>query len=296
MTLLNRLPTERAVQVLGDVDLDTAAFLVRAWDNPDAAVDVGDVQAVIARYSDLDATAQQQFARVFADAADEPAMRFVQSLDAAALRRFVALADEVPHQRLARFVTRTGEEGADYLAEFRQEADLETFFSFDVGGADNGGLRANLVDVSAEGFPITEARQFVADIDTLADETGIRRLVDQAAKAEAGELRGYTSEARFATTKLEGGADILEIERPTSGVQRPGDLDVVTREDGLEIAYEVKGTSTRQSLGRIKQGIEQLQSEGEIGAFRVIFRREQSASLKEFMNEKDIPFSIRPDI
>ncbi|MFC7079157.1 hypothetical protein [Halorussus caseinilyticus] len=101
------------------------------------------------------------------------------------------------------------------------------------------------------------------------------------------------SEARYAASKAD---DVLAIEGDLKDIERienrPGDIDVLTEENGERIGHELKSSSDKGEVGDIVEGYEELIDKGVVDDYRLVFKRDPSNELEQYMDSNGINYEV----
>lgn len=154
--------------------------------------------------------------------------------------------------------------------------------------------RQNLVRLTLQGDTASpaEAVQFTNDLRTLRSVDGVDDVYHRAVRGDRDNFRGAAFESRYAASKSD---DVIAVgkDKPDSiDANRPGDIDVLTEEGGERIGYELKSGSSKGEIGEIANGYEKMIDSNVVDDYKIVFKREPSAELKQYMQSKDIDYEV----
>jgi hypothetical protein len=159
-------------------------------------------------------------------------------------------------------------------------------------------LRLNLVNLKAKGLSSSDLTNYINNIDRLKNVKGIKRVVKNVAGADdLGNFYGAAFEVEYAASKNID--DIIEIRMLTGG--KPGDIDLIVRENNIIMGYELKSRNyaptpkDMNEISVINNGFVKLVQEGTakcpigtINDHKIIFNGIPRDELIAWMNAEGI--------
>ncbi|MFC7079249.1 hypothetical protein [Halorussus caseinilyticus] len=164
--------------------------------------------------------------------------------------------------------------------------------------------REELVELTLESDSASakDAVQFTNDyvrlrqvdrIDSDNVEDNLEDVYQLALTGDSGNFAGAAFEARYAASKAD---DVLAIEGDLKDIERienrPGDIDVLTEENGERIGHELKSSSDKGEVGDIVEGYEELIDKGVVDDYRLVFKRDPSNELEQYMDSNGINYEV----
>lgn len=199
-------------------------------------------------------------------------------------------------------IASTGDDGARLMADGGLSA-VNRIYQLDLDVNKNG-LASNLARMHSDyGFGVERIRQTVADLETLEGTDGIDELARSLNSPEPSDFRGHRFEARYAA---ENSDDVIRLQADNTVSSRPGDIDVVTKENGQRIGVEVKNRDFEQwsfetfkgDISQINKGFGKLaKSDGSpIDDGKFVFGRDPPERFRNYLHKNDINYEVRTDL
>ena len=204
------------------------------------------------------------------------------------------------HNELVELLVRTGDNGVTFVKNM-EDVTLRKMFSLSVRGSDTqlmGKLRGNLVKLNTfttGSVPSGEIKKFIDNIDKLKDIKGIDKVVRRVSTAgNSGNFKGAAFEVEYAASRNID--DIIEMGAKPIGVSRPGDIDILMKEGGKKVGYELKDrnfaswSNFKYDMGDISAGYRNMIKNGEIDGYKIVFKEAPPINHQGWLNSKKIPW------
>lgn len=200
------------------------------------------------------------------------------------------------YDELGLVLRKTDEKGVE-LINTLDKPTLQKLASLDIHGIDDAQLRQNLFVLYKQGqIDANQITQFTKDADELKTSDGINGQTMQrmSGKPSISAYKGTALELRTAAQKKSEGHELVELGKKPSNTHL-GDIDVLMRENGELVAYEVKNhdfkdwpiEEFKRDIGQIDSGYKLIEGT-QIDSYKFVFNEQPTGDYMAYLKSKGL--------